>query len=370
MKNNFEFDLIATDGNARAGIFYTPHGAIETPIFAPVGTQATVKSLTSRQLEEEGVSFILSNTYHLYLRPGDERIAAFGGVHGFMNWKGPILTDSGGFQVFSLNELRKIDEQGVTFRSHLDGSKHRFTPEKSIAIQENLGADIIMAFDECAPPHDYRYNVSAMNRTHRWLERCLKAKTRPDQALFGIIQGGIFADLREKSARFIVEMDTPGVAIGGLSVGETKAEMNAMLDVLAPILPPNKPHYLMGVGSPEDLVHGIRRGVDIFDCVLPTRLARHGAAMTRRGQMNLVNQQYRDDPRPIVEGCTCYTCANHSRAYIRHLFRAKEHLSGTLLSIHNIHTLMTIVRDARKAILAGKYDDFANEFLAGYPEKP
>ncbi len=370
MKNHFEFDLIATDGYARAGVFYTPHGAIETPIFAPVGTQGTVKSLTARHLEEQNISFILSNTYHLYLRPGDELIASLGGLHQFINWKGPILTDSGGFQVFSLNELRKIDEQGVTFRSHLDGSKHRFTPEKSIAIQENLGSDIMMAFDECAVPTDYQYSVGAMNRTHRWLERCVKAKTRADQALFGIVQGGIFPDLREKSAQFVASMDTPGVAIGGLSVGESKSDMLKTLDVLAPILPANKPHYLMGVGSPEDLVNGIRRGVDIFDCVLPTRLARHGAAMTRHGQMNLVNHKYRDDPRPIVEGCTCYACQNHSRAYIRHLFRSKENLSGTLLSIHNIHTLIEIVRDARKAIIAGTYDDFADEFLAGYPKKP
>lgn len=369
-KKNFEFDLIGRDGNARAGVFYTPHGPIETPVFAPVGTQATVKSLTASQLEAENISFILNNTYHLYLRPGDELIASLGGVHDFMNWKGPILTDSGGFQVFSLNELRKIDEQGVTFRSHLDGSTHHFTPEKSIAIQENLGSDIIMAFDECAPPLDYDYNVAAMNRTHRWLERCLKAKKRSDQALFGIIQGGVFADLRERSAAFVSEMDTPGIAIGGLSVGETKAQMIATLDVLAPILPEDRPRYLMGVGSPEDLVQGIRRGVDIFDCVLPTRLARHGAAMTRRGQMNLVNRQYRDDPRPLVEDCQCYACRNHSRAYIHHLFRCRENLSGTLLSIHNIHTLITIVRDARKAILAGTYDQFADAFLANYPLKP
>lgn len=368
-KNNFEFDLIATDGYARAGVFYTPHGAIQTPIFAPVGTQATVKSVSPQQLHELGVSFILSNTYHLYLRPGDELIAEMGGLHKFMSWDGPILTDSGGFQVFSLNELRKIDEQGVTFRSHLDGSTHRFTPERSIAIQENLGSDIIMAFDECSSPYDYEYSLSAMKRTHRWLERCVKAKKRSDQALFGIVQGGIFADLRTQSTEFVKSMDLPGIAIGGLSVGETKAEMNEMLDVMAPLLPEKKPRYLMGVGSPEDLVNGIWRGIDIFDCVLPTRLARHGAAMTRQGQMNLVNQKYHNDPRPIVEGCGCYCCRNFSRAYIRHLFRAKENLSGTLISIHNIHTLMEIVRDARTAILSGTYDDWATEFLAGYPQK-
>jgi queuine tRNA-ribosyltransferase len=285
----FSFDLISVQGQSRAGVFHTPHGDIPTPIFAPVGTQATVKALTPNQLKEVGAVMVLSNTYHLYLRPGDELIAELGGLHQFMQWQHPILTDSGGFQVFSLADMRKIDDDGVTFKSHIDGSTHRFTPEKSIAIQENLGADIIMAFDECAPPYDRQYNERALKRTHTWAERCVNAKSRPDQALFGIVQGGIFPDLREQSAAFIGNLDLPGNAIGGLSVGETKAEMHAMLELVDPILPKNKPRYLMGVGSPEDLINCIARGIDIFDCVLPTRLARHQAAMTRTGRINLMN---------------------------------------------------------------------------------
>ncbi|MCE1254653.1 MAG: tRNA guanosine(34) transglycosylase Tgt, partial [Anaerolineae bacterium] len=283
--NSFSFDLIAQEGAARAGVFHTPHGPIPTPIFAPVGTQATVKAVTPAQLEEINASLVLANTYHLYLRPGEELVAEMGGLHKFMNWKRPMLTDSGGFQVFSLSDMNKIDEEGVTFKSHIDGSMHRLTPEKSINIQEKLGADIIMAFDECATPHDREYNIKAMQRTHRWAERCLQAKTRPDQALFGIVQGGVFPDLRSESARFISSLDFPGHAIGGLSVGESKTEMHAMLEVVTPLLPANKPRYLMGVGSPEDLINGILRGVDIFDCVLPTRLARHQAAMTFTGRI-------------------------------------------------------------------------------------
>ncbi len=367
--NNFSFELLATDGNARAGIFHTPHGPILTPIFAPVGTQATVKSVTPAQLEELEASLVLANTYHLYLRPGAELVAEMGGLHRFMAWPKPILTDSGGFQVFSLNELRKIDEDGVTFKSHIDGSMHRFSPEISIGIQEKLGADIIMAFDECANPTDYEYNRLAMERTHRWLERCVKAKQRQDQALFGIVQGGIFADLRAESAGYVSSFDLPGYAIGGLSVGETKAEMHAMLEVTTPLLPAEKPRYLMGVGSPEDLVNGILRGIDIFDCVLPTRLARHGSAMTFTGRMNLLNAVYAQDPRPIDESCTCYACRTFSRAYIRHLLMAKEMLSGTLLSIHNIHVLERLVREARKAILSRKYAAFAKNFLSNYNGK-
>ncbi len=366
----FSFELLATDGNARAGIFHTPHGPIPTPIFAPVGTQATVKSLTQAHLEELGASLVLANTYHLYLRPGADLIAEMGGLHNFMSWPKPILTDSGGFQVFSLNELRKIDEDGVTFKSHIDGSMHRFTPESAIATQEKLGADIIMAFDECADPSDYAYNKRAMARTHRWLARCFQAKKRPDQALFGIVQGGVFADLRTESAAFVSSYDLPGFAIGGLSVGETKAEMHTMLDITTPLLPAEKPRYLMGVGSPEDLINGILRGIDIFDCVLPTRLARHGAAMTFTGRMNLINAAYAKDPAPIEEGCTCYACRNFSRSYIRHLLMVKEMLSGTLLSIHNIHVLEELVRRARKAILNGSYTAFAEEFLSNYQAQP
>jgi queuine tRNA-ribosyltransferase len=358
----FEFEVIATQGRARAGILHTPHGDLPTPVFAPVGTQATVKATTPAQLDELGASLVLSNTYHLYLRPGDERVAALGGLHRFMNWPHPMLTDSGGYQVFSLADSRKIDEDGVTFKSHIDGSMHRFTPEKSIAIQENLGADIIMAFDECAPPYDREYNQRAVARTHAWAERCLQAKTRPDQALFGIVQGGVFADLRTESAGFISSLGFPGHAIGGLSVGETKAEMNTMLEVVDSILPQDKPRYLMGVGTPQDLVNGVQRGIDIFDCVLPTRLARHNAAMTRTGRLNLVNSSFADDPLPIDETCTCYTCHNFTRAYLRHLIIAKEMLSATLLSIHNLHTLLELVRQIRQAIIEDRFDVFAQGF--------
>ena len=363
---NFTFERIGQQGSARAGLFHTPHGDIPTPIFAPVGTQATVKAVTPAQLEEVGASLVLSNTYHLYLRPGADLVAEMGGLHQFMRWPHPILTDSGGFQVFSLAEMRKIDEDGVTFKSHIDGSMHRLTPEKSIEVQQQLGADIIMAFDECAPPYDREYNERAMQRTHAWAERSLKAKTRPDQALFGIVQGGVFPDLRERSAEFIASLGFPGHAIGGLSVGETKEEMNRMLEVVTPILPQDKPRYLMGVGSPEDLINGIQRGVDIFDCVLPTRLARHQSAMTRTGRINMMNAVHARDPRPIDEGCGCYACRNFTRAYLRHLIIAKEILASTLISIHNIYTLLELVRDARQAILAGTFDDFAAELLANY----
>jgi queuine tRNA-ribosyltransferase len=296
---SFSFQLLSLQGRARAGIFHTPHGEILTPVFCPVGTQATVKSVTPSQLEELGASLVLANTYHLYLRPGDDLIAELGGLHPFMNWERPLLTDSGGFQVFSLSESRKVDDDGVTFKSHIDGSTHRLTPEKSIAIQENLGADIIMAFDECAPPYERLYIERALQRTHSWAQRCMEAKRRSDQALFGIVQGGIFADLRQQSAEFIASLGFSGHAIGGLSVGETKPEMNAMLEVVDAVLPADKPRYLMGVGTPEDLVRGVLRGIDIFDCVLPTRLARHHAAMTRTDRLNLMNASYARDPRPI-----------------------------------------------------------------------
>ncbi len=362
----FSFNLTARCGKARAGVFHTPHGDITTPIFAPVGTQATVKAVTPAQLKETGAQLVLSNTYHLYLRPGADLVAEMGGLHEFMRWPRPMLTDSGGFQVFSLAEMRKIDEDGVTFKSHIDGSMHRFTPEKSIEIQQKLGADIIMAFDECAPPYDRAYNERAVQRTHAWAERCLAAKTRPDQALFGIVQGGIFPDLRQQSAEFIASLGFPGHAIGGLSVGETKAEMNDMLEVVNAVLPEDKPRYLMGVGSPEDLIEGILRGVDIFDCVLPTRLARHQSAMTRTGRINLMNAVNAHDARPIDEHCDCYTCTNFTRAYLRHLIVAKEILASTLISIHNIYTLLQLVRDARQAILNGTYEEFAAHFLENY----
>jgi queuine tRNA-ribosyltransferase len=365
--NLFDFDLLATDGQARAGVLHTPHGLLSMPVYAPVGTLATVKALTPRQVRDVGATLVLANTYHLYLRPGDERIAQLGGLHHFMGWDGPLLTDSGGFQVFSLSgihgkSLRSIDDDGVTFRSHIDGSTHRFTPERVVAIQENLGADIAMVLDECAPPDDYDYNVQALERTHAWAARCKAAHSREDQALFGIVQGGVFPDLRAESARVLVDLDFPGYAIGGLSVGETKAQMHAMLDVTTPLLPFHKPRYLMGVGTPEDLVEGIARGIDIFDCVLPTRVARNGAALTRVARLNMRNARFADDPTPIDPACTCYTCQHFSRAYIRHLVATKEMLAATLLSLHNLHTMLTITREIREAILYGRFADYRAAF--------
>ncbi len=362
----FEFTLEATDGHARAGRFTTPHGTLETPVFAPVGTQATVKAASPRVLREVGATLILANTYHLYLRPGDELIRDMGGLHAFMAWDRPILTDSGGFQVFSLASNRRIDSDGVDFVSHIDGSKHRFTPEKSIRIQENLGADIIMCFDECPTPNDRTAVEAALERTHAWAVRCRAAHTRDDQALFGIVQGGIYPDLRAQSAAFLRALDFPGYAIGGLAVGETKAEMYATLEQTTPLLPADKPRYLMGVGSPEDLVHGVARGVDIFDCVLPTRVARNGAALTRQGRINIRNLKYARDPDPIEPGCTCYACTTFSRAYIRHLIKAEEILAHNLLTLHNIHLLQTLMREMRAAILAGTFGAYAAAFLATY----
>jgi len=362
----FKFKLVKQQGSARAGVFSTPHGDIQTPVFAPVGTQATVKALTPAQLQDTGTTLVLANTYHLYLRPGADLVAKHGGLHNFMQWSGPMLTDSGGFQVFSLSDTNKIDDDGVTFKSHIDGSFHRFTPESSITIQEKLGADIIMAFDECAPPDDLEYNRKSMARTHAWVERCMKVKKREDQALFGIVQGGIFPDLRRDSARFVSSLDLPGNAIGGLSVGETKAQMHAMLEIIDPLLPRDKPRYLMGVGSPEDLINGIKRGVDIFDCVLPTRLARHQAAFTRTGRINLMNSVNTHDLHPIEEDCQCYTCTNFTRAYLRHLIIAKEMLAGTLISIHNIQFLVTLMSNARQSILDSTFADFSSTFLEGY----
>lgn len=359
----FNFKITANQGKARAGVFDTPHGSYETPVFAPVGTQATVKSLTPAQLEESGASLILANTYHLYLRPGDDLIADMGGIHKFMNWNSPILTDSGGFQVFSLAVNRHVDDMGVVFRSHIDGSEHLLTPEKSIQIQENLGADIIMAFDECANPDNRPYIIESTDRTHAWAERCLQVKSRPDQALFGIVQGGIYPELREQSAKFIADLGLPGNAIGGLSVGESKEDMYAMIEIVNDILPEDKPRYLMGVGTPGDLVNGVMRGVDMFDCVLPTRLARHNAAMTINQRINILNAQYASDPNPIDENCTCYTCMNFSRAYLRHLAVAKEMLSATLLSIHNIHTMISLARRIRESIIEGTFEQFAAQIL-------
>ncbi|HEX9384915.1 MAG TPA: tRNA guanosine(34) transglycosylase Tgt [Anaerolineales bacterium] len=360
----FEFQITAKNNRARTGIFTTPHGELLTPVFAPVGTQATVKTLTPAQVKELGAMLVLSNTYHLYLRPGDDVIAGLGGLHRFMRWPYPMLTDSGGFQVFSLAQTRQIDDEGVTFKSHIDGSTHRFTPQRSIRIQENLGADIIMAFDECSDPNDHEYSKLAMERTHRWAEICLKSKRRGDQALFGIVQGGVQADLRAASATFIASLDTPGIAIGGLSVGETKQEMHDTLDVVTPLLPENKPRYLMGVGTPEDLINGVLRGIDIFDCVLPTRLARHHSAFAPEGRLNLMNATFARDEGPIDETCDCYSCKTFTRAYIRHLIVAKELLAGTLLSIHNLRALIRLMEQIRTYIANGSFESRVPELLS------
>jgi queuine tRNA-ribosyltransferase len=359
----FKFNITARNGRARTGTFTTPHGDLTTPVFAPVGTQATVKTLTPEHLKGINASLVLSNTYHLYLRPGDDLIAEFGGLHRFMKWPRPMLTDSGGFQVFSLAQTSKIDDEGVTFKSHIDGSTHYFTPERAIRIQENLGADIIMAFDECSDPNDHEYSKIAMERTHRWAERSLRAKRRADQALFAIVQGGVSADLRAESAQFIASLGTPGIAIGGLSVGETKDEMHDMLDVVTPLLPEEKPRYLMGVGTPEDLINGVARGVDIFDCVLPTRLARHNAAFSPEGRLNMMNADFARDPSPIDDTCDCYTCKTFSRAYLRHLIVAKELLAGTLLSIHNLRALIRLMESIRGYIADGSFEARVPELL-------
>lgn len=364
----FSFDLIKEDSqtHARAGVIHTPHGDIPTPVFAPVGTAATVKTVTPAELQALGATLILGNTYHLYLRPGADLIAEFGGLHRFMAWPGPILTDSGGFQVFSLEGLREIDADGVTFQSHVDGSRHRFTPEKVIEIQEQLGADIIMCFDECPSPEDYDYNLVALERTHRWAERCRAAQRRNDQALYGIVQGGIFPDLRVQSARFLTGLDFPGYGIGGLSVGECKADMHAMLDLLHPLLPRHKPRYLMGVGSPEDLFECVARGVDQFDCVLPTRIARNGAVLTGRGRLNLRNARFAREQGPIEPDCACYTCRTFSLAYLRHLIMSNEILGLRLTTLHNLHFMLETMRRIRASILDGTFAAYRAQFLAGY----
>lgn len=364
----FSFELIHVDAQtgARAGVLHTAHGDVQTPVYCPVGTQATVKSLDPRDLAELGTPMILGNTYHLYLRPGADLIERLGGLHAFMGWHGPILTDSGGFQVFSLRDLRSVDDDGVTFRSHIDGSQHRFTPESVVCIQEQLGSDIAMVLDECAEPTDYSYNVEALRRTHLWAERCLRAHTREDQALFGIVQGGIFENLRTESAEHLTRLDFPGYAIGGLSVGESKADMCRILRMLAPLLPATKPRYLMGVGSPEDIVQCVGLGIDMFDCVLATRLARNGAVFTPEGRLNLRNAQFREDPRPIQADCTCYTCRTFSRSYLRHLIISKEILAARLNTIHNLAFMLNLARAARRAILEDRFATFRDAFLITY----
>jgi len=358
------FELLASDGFARRGRLHTTHGTVETPVFMPVGTQATVKAVTPAQLHDLGVEILLGNTYHLYLRPGMEVVEALGGLHKMMGWDRAILTDSGGFQVFSLRELARIDEHGVTFASHLDGSKHLLTPEKSVAIQETLGSDIVMAFDQCPPGRAEPAEVrQALERTTRWLRRSVEARRREDNALFGIVQGGIDLDLRKASLAQVTDLPCEGYALGGLSVGEARDATWSTIEAIAPLMPTDKPRYLMGVGTPEDLLVAIGAGIDMFDCVLPTRNARNGRLITADGDLNLRNHRHRLDDRPIEPGCTCYACAHFSRGYLRHLTKANEILFATLASIHNLHALLDLARQARRAIELGAYPAFKEERL-------
>lgn len=371
MTQNFSFELqhVEKHTGARAGVFHTPHGDILTPVYMPVGTQATVKGVLPRDLKEAGSQIILSNTYHLYMRPGDELIKRAGGLHKFMNWDRPILTDSGGFQVFSLTKLNKIKDEGVYFNSHIDGSRHLFTPEKAIEIEENLGADIIMAFDQCS---EYGYTheqaKQAMERTSRWLERCAAAKTRQDQTLFPIVQGNFYKDLRAESVNRCLPYVKHGIAIGGLSVGEPKPLMYEMLEHIRPVLPEGVPRYLMGVGSPDCLVEGVLRGIDMFDCVLATRVARNGTAFTSKGKIVARNSKWREDFSPLDPNCGCYCCKNYSKAYIRHLINVNEMLAAQLLSLHNITFLHKLMSGMRQAIFNDDLPYFVKNFYAEYGE--
>ena len=364
----YEFIKECKQTGARLGRVHTPHGIIDTPTFMPVGTQATVKAMAPNELKEIGAQIILSNTYHLFIRPGHKLIEKAGGLHGFMNWDRPILTDSGGFQVYSLSDNRKIKEEGVIFKSHLDGTKHFFTPEYVMEIENSLGADIMMAFDECTPyPCDWDYAKHSMERTIRWLKRCKDSHHNTEkQALFGIVQGSTYKDLRIESARRTVEFELPGYAVGGLSVGESKEIMNEVLDYTVPELPKDKPRYLMGVGSPDALIDGAIRGIDMFDCVLPTRIARNGTVMTSKGKLVVRNAMYAEDFLPMDEECDCYACKNFSRAYIRHLIKAGEILGGRLTSIHNLRFLQNLMRDIRNAISEDRLRDFKNDFFIKY----
>ena len=364
------YELVKKDERtgARAGIIHTPHGSFPTPIFMPVGTQASVKGVSPDELRDRGAGIILSNTYHLFLRPGMDLIREAGGLHKFMHWDGAILTDSGGFQVFSLGDLRKITEEGVTFRSHIDGSKKFLSPEVSMEVQMALGSDIVMAFDECVPyPADYNYAKQSTERTIRWLQRCKEAMTAPNQGLFGIVQGGMYKDLREWSARETTAMDLPGYAVGGLSVGEPKELMYEMLEYSTSLLPQDKPRYLMGVGTPDCLVEGVQRGIDMFDCVYPTRVARNGMAMTWTGRLVMKNAQFTHDHTVLEEGCGCYACRNgYTRAYIRHLVRANEIFGLRLLSLHNLYFLQEFMRRMRQAILEDRFTEFRSDFFNHY----
>ena len=366
-KFSYETIKVCKQSGARIGILHTPHGDIETPVFMPVGTQATVKSLTPEELKEVNAQIILSNTYHLFLRPGNEIVKKAGGLHKFMNWDRPILTDSGGFQVFSLSDLRKITDDGVEFRSHLSGEKHYITPEKDMQIQEDLGSDIMMAFDECTTyGTDYNKSKKAMERTLSWLDRCYKYHKNDNQALFPIVQGNFYKDLRLESLERTKPYVKYGIAIGGLSVGEPKELMYEMLDVLNPNLPKNVPAYLMGVGSPDCILEGVIRGVDMFDCVLPTRIARNGTAFTSKGKVVVRNGQYKEDFTPLDDECDCYCCKHYTKAYLRHLINAGEILGGRLLSIHNIRFLTHLMEQIKDAIREDRLLDFKDEFLKKY----
>ena len=369
MKPAITYELIkqCPHTGARAGRIHTPHGSFDTPIFMPVGTQASVKTLAPEELKEMGAGIILSNNYHLFLRPGSKLVKEAGGLHKFMNWDRAILTDSGGFQVFSLGDLRKISEEGVTFRSHIDGSKKFLSPEIATQSQMDLGADIIMAFDECVPyPADFKYTRESMELTLRWAQRCKDTMTNPNQGLFGIVQGGMYKDLRIECANRLVDMDFPGYAVGGLSVGEPKELMYEMLDITLEHLPQNKARYLMGVGTPDCLVEGVMTGIAMFDCVYPTRVARNGTAMTWNGRLVIKNAQYEHDFHPIDEHCNCYTCRNYSRAYIRHLVRVNEIFGLRLLTIHNLHFLIDFMRQMRQSIMEDRFPEFYRKFTANF----
>jgi len=364
MQSAHSFSVLATEGRARAGLLTTPHGKVETPAFMPVGTAGVVKAVTRRDLEEAGAAILLANTYHLMLRPGEDLVAELGGLHGFTGWKGPFLTDSGGYQVFSLAGLRRLGEDGVRFQSHIDGSAHLLTPERSIQVQMKLGADLIMAFDECPPYPAPREAVDeATARTTRWAERSRAAHQRRDQWLFAVVQGGVHLDLRERSARELVALGFPGYAVGGLSVGEPKPDMLRVLDHLEPILPKGRPRYLMGVGTPEDILEAVARGIDMFDCVLPTRNGRNGQLFTRQGRLSIRNARFRHDPLPPDPECGCYTCRTASRAYLRHLHLAGEMTAATLLTIHNLSFYLDTLRRIRENLLLGRFEEFRRETL-------
>jgi queuine tRNA-ribosyltransferase len=396
---DFAFETSHHAGSARVGVFHTPHGVVETPAFMPVGTNATIKGLSVQEVAATGAEMILSNAYHLYLRPGDKAVRTLGGLHAFSRWKGPMLTDSGGFQVFSLAKMRTVREQGIEFQSHIDGSKHDYTPEAVMRIERNIGADVIMQLDELIEgKSDFAASQSAMERSLRWLARCRteferlstegrealnpfdlplgapplfddleRERIAPPQALFPIVQGGIHAELRRNSVRGILQTgDWHGIAIGGLSVGEAKPDMYATIDMCDPELPRDKPRYLMGVGFPDDLVESVSRGVDLFDCVVPTRMGRHGTAFTPDGTVQIKRAEHRFDKRPLVEECDCHTCTNYDRAYLRHLFAAEEMLGLRLLSLHNVHHLVGLMKEARRQLQAGTFESWASSYLARY----